>query len=271
MMNWKTNLLKFERDQQWDDAIEYMQNIIAENPYDMDAAIYMNYLLMNLIVEEAFDMEKFEYYQFLTKKYFKKSYENFSDNPEYLFFTGITASMSPWFFDMESEEPEKLLQEAVELNKDNILYHWGYHPGVKTESPMGRQLAQSILNDYRAMIQLRSKGALGEYIYQMIMSCGQSNKRQLCWILDMYLNPTTITKTMSDLCYSCYRRYAHGLQDDVLSQEEERLFVKFMNCVKSFVKNEKAIGDYPKFYFPENEFKQVASQLRKVLENDLEN
>ena len=50
-MEWKESLRKLERNKQWDEAIEFMQEVIAQNQDDMDAYIAINYLLMNLIVE----------------------------------------------------------------------------------------------------------------------------------------------------------------------------------------------------------------------------
>ena len=36
-MNWKQYLLDLEHKEQWDDAIEYMEDIVEANPDDMDA------------------------------------------------------------------------------------------------------------------------------------------------------------------------------------------------------------------------------------------
>lgn len=46
-MNWRQCLLDLEHQKRWDDAIEYIEDIIEANPNDMDAYIYMNFLLMN--------------------------------------------------------------------------------------------------------------------------------------------------------------------------------------------------------------------------------
>ena len=69
-MNWKSQLEQLEQNKFWDFAIELMQKVIVENPNNVDAAIQMNYLLMNLLVEEDHDESKHEHYEQLTMKYF---------------------------------------------------------------------------------------------------------------------------------------------------------------------------------------------------------
>ena len=76
-MNWKEKLRRLEKTKQWDRAIEFMETVIRKNPDDVDAYIYMNYLLMNLLVEEKHDESKHDYYEFLAKKYFDESYAKF--------------------------------------------------------------------------------------------------------------------------------------------------------------------------------------------------
>lgn len=54
-MNWKQQLRVFELNKQWDQAIEFMQIVVEANPDDMDAYIYINFLIMNLLVEEDYN------------------------------------------------------------------------------------------------------------------------------------------------------------------------------------------------------------------------
>jgi hypothetical protein len=60
-MSWKKQLAGFEHRKEWDEAIELMQHVIAENSYDLDACLSMNYLLMNLLVEEDYNRRKLDY------------------------------------------------------------------------------------------------------------------------------------------------------------------------------------------------------------------
>ena len=54
-MLWQEQLKKLEDAQQWDFAVDLMQEVIAKNPDDMDAYMSMNYLFMNLLVEEDYN------------------------------------------------------------------------------------------------------------------------------------------------------------------------------------------------------------------------
>ncbi len=54
-MEWKIQLCKLEKAKQWDKAITFMQKVITQKPDDIDAYLFMEYLLMNLLVEEDYD------------------------------------------------------------------------------------------------------------------------------------------------------------------------------------------------------------------------
>lgn len=133
-MNWKKTLISLEKAKAWDEAIEFMQKIISENPDDLDAYIGINYLLMNLLVEEDYDTDKHKYYAKLTKQYFLESYAKFSDNAEYLFYTGLTGCMSEWFFGLEREQVKSMMKKALYLEPENIIYQWIYYMGLSLNS-----------------------------------------------------------------------------------------------------------------------------------------
>lgn len=126
-MFWKEKLKQLEKAKQWDFAIDFMQEIIAGNPNDMDAYMAMNYLLMNLLVEEQYDFSKHDYYAQILKEYFDKSYVKFSHNAEYLFYMGKIAFMSVWYFGMETENARAMVYEAMRLEPNNILYQDTYY------------------------------------------------------------------------------------------------------------------------------------------------
>lgn len=148
-MNWQETLRELEHNKQWDAAIEFMQEVIDKNPNDMDAYIAINYLLMNLLVEENHDESKHDYYEMLTKRYFDESYEKFSENPEYLFYTGRTAIMSEWYFGIETEDYEEMLKKALKLNPDNLMYQWYIYGPLgreNPENPLAIQYAEKVLD-----------------------------------------------------------------------------------------------------------------------------
>lgn len=266
-MKWKYSLLKLEHNGQWDIALLYMQNVIEESPDDMDAAICMNYLLMH-ILEYGYDIDKFEYYQSLAKQYFQESYAKFSDNPEYLFFTGMTAYGSPWFFGLEDEETYGFLEKARALDENNLLYHWGCRSEEERKrDPDRKNLATLILKDKNLRTVLESKGGIGIYLFDHMIQWGENNKEKLFWLLNRYFSGQ-----MDVSILRCFFNddYAMGLEGDVFSQEEEILFIKLKDLFTTFVELPTTEGFYIKFDFPEDEFRQTAWKLRGTLRNNFE-
>lgn len=173
-MNWKEQLRQLELKKDWDTAIEFMQHVIEKNPNDIDAYLLMNYLLMNLLVEEDHNEDKHDYYEYLTKKYFDESYTKFSNDPEYLYYTGRTACMSEWFFDVNLE-PSVLIKKAQELNPSNLVYQWNKYfrlPGsIDERAPENLKYAQLVLQENSPIKkELATKGSLGEYIFGMMQN-----------------------------------------------------------------------------------------------------
>ena len=168
-MNWKRYLLNLELNKQWDQAIEFMQNVIRDNPDDMDAYIYMNFLLMNLLGLEDYEFSKYGHYVSLLKRYFNESYAKFSNNAEYLFCTATTAVFSEWHMGLTVDDYEKMFTQAMELEPENLLYKKTYYlhldkfiPGQQAEKLV---YAKLILQENSPLIkEWESRGALGAYL-----------------------------------------------------------------------------------------------------------
>jgi len=172
-MNWKKQLRKFEHFKDWKSGIELLQKAINDTPNDLDAYLLMNYLFMNLLVEENYDSTNQVYYTSLLKKYFLESYSKFSNNPDYLFYTGITAHISEWHFEIDIEEAKTMIKEALRRDPENILYKWGYFTYLDMSNAnykkQGAVYAKKIVEESPAIVEmLKSKGALGEYILNII-------------------------------------------------------------------------------------------------------
>lgn len=170
-MNWKAQLRVLENAKQWDAAIDFMKNIIKEHPNDMDAYIFMNYLLMNLVVEEDYDRSKQDNYIALIKWYFDESYAKFSDNPEYLYITAKTAVMCESFYGISVKDYEKMIEKAKDLDPNNLVYKENYYWGLSKIDPKNPELiayAKLILSANSPIReQLKSKGAVGEYLLML--------------------------------------------------------------------------------------------------------
>ena len=172
-MSWKEKLGTLERQKEWDAAIELMINTINHDPGDMDAYIYMNFLLMNLLVEEEYDDNKHNYYKTLAKKYFDESYAKFSNHAEYLFFTATTAVMSEWFFGIDVKDYEEMFQKAMLLEPNNLLYQRIYYMDLDKTIPSNKkgamEYAKKVLaKDSPIQKALKIKGAVGAYLLELM-------------------------------------------------------------------------------------------------------
>lgn len=173
-MTWQKHLRELEKSKQWDEAIAFMEDVIKKNPHNMDAYIAMNYLLMNLLVEEDHDESKHDHYEVLTKKYFDESWAQFCENPEYLYYTGRTAVMSEWYFDVEPDEITAMLDKALALDPENLIYQWLYYWPLARKDPEDKEVLTYIskILDENSFIQktLKAKGAIGEYILDLMLT-----------------------------------------------------------------------------------------------------
>lgn len=172
-INWQQQLRKLEQCKQWDAALEFMQQIIADNPNSLDAYLSILFLLMNLLVEEDHDETKHNYYESLARKYFKESYAKFSDNPEYLFFTAVTACMSEWYFGIEEKTICAMIEKAIQLEPSNPLYKWGAFICLdKSDDSVRHQMdmyAKNMLAENPNIKKaIKGKGMLGEYLLNIM-------------------------------------------------------------------------------------------------------
>lgn len=169
-MNWKKQLERQEHSKDWKTAIELMQKTINDEPYDLDAYLCINYLLMNLLVEEDYHNTEHDYYAGLLKKYFLESYSKFYNNPEYLFYTGITAHLSEWYFDIDIEGAKAMIKEVLHIEPGNMLYKWGYYAYLdrSENNKQAMACAEEIRRENSIIKTLEAKGAVGKYILEII-------------------------------------------------------------------------------------------------------
>lgn len=143
----------------------------------MDAYIAMNFLLMNLLVEEDHNESKHNHYEALTKKYFDQSWAKFSENPEYLYYTGRTAVMSEWYFGVDEDESGKMIKKAFSLEPENLVYQFSYYSPLSRKEPDNAHVlayATKILDENSPVKEtLTAKGAIGEYLLDMMTGWAQ--------------------------------------------------------------------------------------------------
>jgi len=188
-MHWKQKVRILEQHDDFDVAIFYLGQVIKEHPDDVDAYIFMLFRLMDTIVEHAChfanvsktpvsDIKKKYYdsredeYEVLAKKYFREGYAKFSENADFLFYVGLTAVMSEWYFNIDVPDYERMLDKARMLDPDNLIYNYSYYRDLDqtTESNKTEIIAYAkMILDENAPIRkvLADKGAVGEYWLEM--------------------------------------------------------------------------------------------------------
>ena len=170
-MDWKSQLRSLEEGEQWDVAIELLQNIIRAYPEDMDPYICMNFLLMDLLVEEDYDQSKRNDYQVLLKWYFYESYAKFSHNAEYLYFTAKTAEICEFFLGIDQRLYENMIEQAKTLDPNNPIYKENYYWSLREKNPVDPELIfyAKMVVEHNSPVKkyLETKGRIGRYLLGM--------------------------------------------------------------------------------------------------------
>lgn len=173
-MNWKEHLIELEHKKDYKLAAEFIQNVIKENPDNIEAYIRAIYLIHNILVEEDYPVSEQDSLANLLKLYFDTSYQKFSDNAEYLFFVGKILYIAEWYFGLdddfkptEEKQAFQMQKKAHELERNNILYEWAWRfsLGDKSASTLAEQI---LTQDTTKSEWLKSKGLPGEYILETL-------------------------------------------------------------------------------------------------------
>ncbi len=166
--DWKEQLNRYEVSKDWACAIKLMKKVIRKNPNDIDAYLFMCYLLINILAEENYDVKKRDWYAQLLKKYYYDSYAKFNQNPEYLFYIGKMACMAEWYFDSDMESLQSMMKKAAYLDPNNPLYQWAHFMDFGIDIKETSNYAKRAVSDPIVISMLKKKGALGSYILGLL-------------------------------------------------------------------------------------------------------
>jgi hypothetical protein len=184
-MNWKEQVSILEKNEDFDVAIFFMEKVIKENPDNVDAYIFILFRLMYTIVEHGcyfsnislsevrgvkkqyYDAKE-DHYELLAKKYFQECIEKFSDNAEFLYYVGFTAAMSEWYFGISMDDYRAMLDRAMLLEPNNLIYQHTYYirldEGIESNRQEAQDYARIILQNNSSIKEpLTQKGAVGEH------------------------------------------------------------------------------------------------------------
>lgn len=166
-MNWKDEISAIEGKNDWKSAIELLERV-KENHRDLYLRVI--FLLLDFVVEGQYTKEEHDYAASKLKDFFDKANEKFSEDAEFLFFSGILIYIGEWYFGMDSVSPATaMLQKAMETEPQNSLYKWGYYSRIdqrpEQNTSLKLQLSEQLLFKEPQLINfLGDKGLLGQYV-----------------------------------------------------------------------------------------------------------
>lgn len=166
-MSWKNEITSIEQRNDWRLAVQLLEKYDEDQP---ELYLRVMFLLLDFVVEGQYTQEEHDYAAKKLRNLFDTFYEKFSDNPEFLFFTGIMAYIGEWYFGMDSVEPAtSMLEKAMNTESDNTLYKWGYYSRIDQRSEQNTDLKlqlseQLLFKETSKLDWLKSKGLLGKYV-----------------------------------------------------------------------------------------------------------
>ncbi len=121
-------------------------------------------------VEGQYTLEEHDLAAKELKENFVTSQEKYSNDAEFLFFTGIMVYIGEWYFGLDSvDSATSMLEKAMTIEPDNLLFKWGYYSRIdqraEQNTALKLQLAEELLfNEPTKLAWLKSKGLLGTYV-----------------------------------------------------------------------------------------------------------
>lgn len=179
-MNWKGQLSEIEKDfglhknRDWKPAIELVKQLLIERPDDVELNVRAIYLLHNILVEEEYPAEEENGMMELLQKWLNQSKEKFSENVEYLFFTGKILHIAEWYFGLEDNKLAiELQKKAMDKEPNNLLFEWAYRLSCSGDIEEGYLAHQLITNEQGKVRWLEAKGFPGEYILEHLKTSNE--------------------------------------------------------------------------------------------------
>jgi hypothetical protein len=176
-MIWKKRLRILEKAEKFQEAITFMERVVAEDPDDVDKYIFMLYLLVDFIQEPH--IGNFEYtkhdihWQDLAKKYLSESYIKFTSHPEksvrcdYLYYVGHICVTGNYICGMNDDDlPSQMIAQAKADDPDNPVYRMG--------DTGDKEVAQMMFNPESSLRKMiAEKGSVGANLLGIFSSWAQ--------------------------------------------------------------------------------------------------
>lgn len=121
---WKNELRRKINGNQWIDAIEFMKEIIYNNPESEDAYLNMIYLLEHVALETNAEESLQEQCMKALPGIYRESLHKFSGNASFLFYLGYITVWCCWIYGISDEDAMRMVDKAYEMEPSNKLYRF---------------------------------------------------------------------------------------------------------------------------------------------------
>jgi hypothetical protein len=179
-MNWKEQLSEIEshfgrrEKRDWKPAVELVKTLVKKHSHDVEVYVRAIYLIHNILVEEDYPLSEHDEMANLLKQYFNKSHSLFSENAEYLFFTGKILHIAEWYFGLvDNTLAIEMQKKAMDKDQGNLLYEWAYRlscPGDIVEGYLANHLIE---HEVKSVVWLKNKGFPGSYVLEHLQTSNQ--------------------------------------------------------------------------------------------------
>ena len=179
-MYWKEQLSEVEchfghhEKRDWKPDIKLVKDLVEKYPHDVEVYIRVIYLIHNILVEEDYPHTEHDEMAGLLKQYFDRSYNQFSENAEYLFFIGKILHIAEWYFGLDDNKlAVEMQKKAMDKEPGNLLYEWAYRLSCSGDIVEGYLSNQLIEYEKEKVNWLKSKGFPGSYVLEHLQMSNQ--------------------------------------------------------------------------------------------------
>ena len=150
-------------------AIEYFEKLKNKN---LDIYLRVLFILLDFLVDEQYTEQQHDFISLKVKELYSEAELKYSNDNDFLFFSGIMIYIAEWYFGMKIEEGQTMLKKAMDANPENIIYKWGYFSitdqRVTVNTKTKFLLSNQIMKDDLILNWIKNKGLLGEYLLGII-------------------------------------------------------------------------------------------------------
>lgn len=154
----------------WKSAICFLER---DDAHDLRAYLRMTFVLLDFIVDGQYTEDEADTVAAKIKYFFDRANLKYSENPEFLFFSGKMICIAEWYFGIDDiDQAISMIKKAKDSDPDNILYEWGYYSTIdqrpEINTAIKLKLSHKLMNTRLAIEDLKGLGMLGAYLFEML-------------------------------------------------------------------------------------------------------